>query len=701
MSSLPGQHGKLIELIELQLENRISGEQFRQLEQMIREDAGTRQVYREYMDLHGVLHWDTARVDDQPLTPPEPPRPARQFPLEKIVAAIVTVAAVVVVAGLAAVFNHNAADDPAMAESDVTEVHDGPDGSVVDNNTGPNGNSPRPLPDRVVIVEGPESVGPESPPSRDPVGPPTDVDSTHVAAIPPPTGDLNSVVSYINAQIRRGWDENEVTPSPRSSDAEWLRRAYLDIVGHIPRPEETRDFLLVEASAQRTDFDRAEVIDRLLDDEDYIRNWSTIWTNLLIGRSNPRDVDRPALKKYLREAFARNRAWNEVVGEFIEASGQAEENGAANFLLAHVNNEAVPATAITARLFLGLQIQCTQCHDHPFNDWKQNHFWSFNSFFQQVDVRNAALVDSPGFDFTYYENRQGILASTIPQWEGTKFMPPPPGDSSGINLRSELATILTSGEKPQIARAFVNRLWKHFTGASFTPTVDEMGPHVAVSHPELLDGLSKDFVRSGYDVKRLIRAICRSDVYNLTSSATADNVEMDDPSIGLDPLFTRAYVKQMTVEQLFDSLLIATQADSVFGSDWTAASQRREAWLQQFVMAFETEENDEADLFNGTIPQALMMMNSDLVRRAVSDRDGYVSKVLRKRNTGESVKITDLSMAALSRRPSDSELSSVRRLIAENVSSRPPGIDATTARQNSMQDLFWAYLNSNEFILIH
>lgn len=702
MSSLSETYAELVELVELQLESRISPEQFRQLEQIIRDDSAARRVYREYMDLHGVLHWDTARVGDQPLTPPETVRPARRPVVEKLVAAVITVAAVVVVSGLAYVFNRPVDSGDHTIATDARDGDRGVDGTDAHNgvitNIGDGSRNGHPTnlrtPDKAVVdVTDPSgkdtltSIGPVETPERSVEGP-TEADG-------PPPGDLDSLVAYIDAELRQGWLENDVSPSELADDSEWLRRVYLDVVGHIPTARQVNRFLDDNSPDKRY-----RLLDELLDDEDYVRNWSTVWTNLLIGRSNPRGVNRPALQKYLREAFARNRPWNEVVGEFIAATGRPEENGAANFLLAHVNNQAVPATAITARLFLGLQIQCTQCHDHPFNDSKQDQFWAFNSFFQQVEVKNAALVDEPVYDATYYETRQGILKATFPAWETVSLGPDLEGED--VNLRSELASVLTYGEKPQIARAFVNRMWKYFTGAAFTPAVDEMGPHVAVSHPQLLDGLSRDFVHSGYDVKRLIRGICRSNVYNLTSRSSEGNRDQDDPSVGLDPLFTRAYVKPMTVEQLFDSLLIATDASDVFGSDWDAAEKRRQNWLQQFVMAFNTDENDEADLFNGTIPQALMMMNSELVQQAVTGQGGSLDTIFRgNRNSGESAQITAISLAALSRRPSRDELTAVRRLIAENVSDRPAGIDAGTARRSSMQDLFWAYLNSNEFILIH
>src|SRR6185369_2289494 len=131
------------------------------------------------------------------------------------------------------------------------------------------------------------------------------------------------------------------------------------------------------------------LINRLLDDPGYARNMTTIWTNNLIGRATPRDINRPALQKFLREAFGRNRGWNQVVSDLLTAEGSSDENGAANFLLSHLNDGAVPATAISAKLFLGMQVQCTQCHNHPFNDWKQNSFWEFNSFFKQARSREV------------------------------------------------------------------------------------------------------------------------------------------------------------------------------------------------------------------------------------------------------------------------------------------------------------------------
>ena len=204
------------------------------------------------------------------------------------------------------------------------------------------------------------------------------------------TGSSDVIIQEINSQIRETWTDNEVDASPLADDAEWIRRVHLDIVGHIPTLEDVEKFLADKDKTKRT-----KLIDRLLDDPGYVRNWTTIWTNLCIGQQTPRRVSRDGMQKFFREAFGKNRPWKDVVSDLVTAEGHYEENGAANFLLAQMQDQddGVQMTAKTTRLFMGMQVQCTQCHDHPFNDWKQDQFWQFNSFFRQT-----AKVDHRRFD---------------------------------------------------------------------------------------------------------------------------------------------------------------------------------------------------------------------------------------------------------------------------------------------------------------
>ncbi len=516
----------------------------------------------------------------------------------------------------------------------------------------------------------------------------------------PRTGGPDEVVELINQHIRQAWEDNDVEPSALASDSEWVRRVHLDIVGSIPSVDVVESFL-----ADRDKSKRAKLIETLLDDPGYTRNWTTIWTNLCIGRQTPRRTSRTGMEKFFREAFGRNRPWNDVVFDLISAEGHFEEEGAVNFLLSQMTNrdDAIQATAKATRLFMGIQIQCTQCHDHPFvTAWKQSQFWEFNSFFRQTrridhrsfDAASGRRVDDfselVGTNFSgpvYYENRAGEMNVAYPSFFGVDVDP-----ERSTERRTELARLMTTvqpDQPPYLARAMVNRIWGHFFGFGFTNPVDDMGEHNEVSHPELLDLLAQEFIDNGYSMQQLMRWICNSEAYQLTSSFAKNN-RYDDPASGNPPLFSRMYVKLMEAEQLYDSLLVATSADKTGTANWERAQRQRDRWLQQFVVAFGTDENDEATTFNGTIPQSLMMMNGELTQNAIqAAQGGYLYSVLSSRDS-DNTKIRRLFLSTLSRIPTRAEMSKASRMIRESRN-----------KLEAYQDLFWALLNCNEFIVVH
>jgi Protein of unknown function (DUF1553)/Protein of unknown function (DUF1549) len=514
-------------------------------------------------------------------------------------------------------------------------------------------------------------------------------EATHVRSSDP-------VVAFIDQQIRQGWTDNDVVASSVAEDAEWFRRVYLDLVGHIPAWNEIDRFHRDKNPAKRS-----ELVAKLLDSPGFVRSWTTIWTNLTIGRKPVRFVNRTSMERFFREAFAQNRPWNEIVHDLIAAEGRSDQNGAVNYLLAQMtnNDEAVQATAKTTRLFMGVQVQCTQCHNHPFNEWKQDQFWQIDSFLRQTrrinhrkfDAASGRQVDDyaelvPG-NFSgpvYFEKRSGEMQVAYPIFFDSKVDP-----NGEINRRKELARLMTTGENPLIARAMVNRTWGHFFGYGFTTPVDDMGPHKPPSHPELLERLSQEFVKSGYDVRRLIRWICDSEAYGLTSRAGKKNL-VDDPSRGHVPLFSRMYPKPLEAEQLYDSLLMATTADNSGETNWADAQKQRDQWLQQFIIAFGTDENDEANTFNGTIPQALLMMNGPLVQKAISAEKGSFLYSVLDSDSSDERKITRLYLATLSRHPRGHEESAAANLL-----------ESDHDKLSGFQDLFWALLNSNEFIINH
>ncbi len=515
------------------------------------------------------------------------------------------------------------------------------------------------------------------------------------------------IIAEINRQLQQGWKANEVAPSPQAEDGEFARRAALDIVGHIPSLETLIPFLVDESPRKRDAF-----IDALLADPDYARNWSTIWGNLLVGRGNRQNQGaRGALDRWLDGAFARNLPYDRFVHELISATGSSDDLGAIGFMASHLNENAVPATAITARLFLGTQVQCTQCHNHPFNDWKQSQFWGLNAFFlgtrrQNVNGQQTIyLSDDLTQDVVFFEKRSGTMEAVVRQFvDGT-----PPSDAIA-GPRHQLAAIIIDPTKPNLSRAIVNRIWSHFLGQGFTRPIDDMGPHNPPSHPELLDYLAARFRDNGHDLKKLIRWIAASEAYQLTSSATAENAG-DDPAAGGVPLFSRRYVKPFTAEQLYDSMLIATQAHTA-GRNFDQSQAKRGEWLQQFVQLFGTDENDEVDTFNGTVPQALTLMNGELIRSATSgEPGGFLRSVFEARvpalMNAKSAKrggaklpspktvpgrIEVLYLTALARRPGPTELQALNTAYTK-AGGRDP--------VRGLQDVFWAILNSNEFILNH
>ena len=320
-------------------------------------------------------------------------------------------------------------------------------------------------------------------------------------------------VRRINEEIRQVWADHRISPSPLATEGEWCRRVYLDVLGRIPSVEELRAYL-----AMREPDKKAKLVSRLLDSdeytEDYARNWTTIWTTLLIGRNGGLErrslISREGMQKYLRDSFARNKPYDRMVFELVTATGsttpgQKDFNGATNFLIMKLEENAAQATAMTAKLFLGLQIQCTQCHNHPFNEWKQQKFWEFNAFFRQTrairelapggrEVENARLVNqdfagegsggSASEAIIYYELRNGLLQSAFPVFvDGTAISRS--GYLSECDRRTELGKLII--QSPYMDKAIVNRMWQHFLGYGFTKPVDDLGPHNSPSHPALLD----------------------------------------------------------------------------------------------------------------------------------------------------------------------------------------------------------------------
>lgn len=532
-----------------------------------------------------------------------------------------------------------------------------------------------------------------------------------VAGAASPT--LAPQVAEINAMIEQQWRDYEIKPAPDVADPQWCRRVFLDVIGRIPSVAELKEFS-EDGSSDR----RQRLLERLLEDdryaEEYAGHWATVWSNILIGRSggtDPRSLtSRDGMMKYLRDSFAANKPYDRMVFELVTAEGATKPgatgfNGATNFLADKVNEESgVLATSSTSRIFLGLQVQCTQCHNHPFNQWKQQRFWDFNAFFRQTrslrrfvagtdDIDHAELVNEdfagqggdPSDALIFYELRNGVVKTAYPVFIDDTAIGTS-GFVSESNRRLELGKLMLAS--PYLDKMMVNRFWSHFLGYGFTKPVDDLGPHNVPSHPDLLEYLAKEVRGNSHDVKQLIRWIVLSRPYQLSARHTSAN-EVDDPMVGEAPKFSHFYLRQMTAEQLYQSLVTSSGATAT--GSYERQEQERRRWLQQFVVAFGTDEGDEATTFNGSIPQALMLFNGELTRQAISDEDGGFIKRVISENRSPRDRVNQLFLAGLCRRASRDELSIASQLLAAREGKEV----------EMLQDMWWAIINSNEFIMQH
>jgi hypothetical protein len=567
-------------------------------------------------------------------------------------------------------------------------------------------------------------------------------------------------ISFINAQLAEKWKDNKIKPADRASDYEFIRRASLDIIGRIAKPGEIAKFMSWPPQERRS-----KLIEHLLTSPEfsplYAENFANIFANLLMTRSGSK-LHHEQMQVWLTDEFENKYSdWSKTATSLLSATGTTngpKDEPAVNFILAHLGEqlpgnpeingkfEMVPVTSRITRLFLGLRTQCTQCHDHKFNDWKQENFWGINGYLRQVDAPDGRptiapkkkgmakdqqyrLVDVASYNkkaVVPYERPGGLIEATKPIFlDGTKF----PEKLEGTR-RQELAKLIT--KSPYFAKAFVNRMWGHFFGRGFTKDVDDFDDLIPISHPKLLDKLATDWSTTfKHNPRDLIRWICNSKAYGLSSVANDTNHTSD-----ADQFFSRMLLKAMTPEQMFESLMTATDFKDSKAGD--AKRKMREDWLQKLVVNFGDDEGNEGT-FNGTVVQALLMMNGQELNTAIMDKDtGTVARVMKSwtahRQKGAGVvpafkaAISELYRASLNREPSDKKIKHFRdgkevveesewqRLLDPNrfTLKNPFDIQKGVSAADGMkmisdrafveaycQDLMWALLNSNEFILNH
>jgi hypothetical protein len=540
--------------------------------------------------------------------------------------------------------------------------------------------------------------------------------------------DVAPAVQLINEKLAEGWAKNKVTPSRQATDAEFLRRATLDIVGRIAKPSEVEEFYK-DPEATR----RSLLIDRLLASEDYPRHWADMWSNWLLSRSGPfgHGPYHDQMTLWLEDQFAdKDKGYHEIVTALLTAKGVNKDHGEVNFILAHLgekvrnpqddpkrteregNWEMVPLTSRITRLFLGTQVQCAQCHDHPFlGNLKQHQFWGINAFLRQVDRKGELAMNMRGSGagplelvddvkvnkrpLAYYEKRNGVILR-----QRAEFLPAAPGKKPveldenlyGLDRRKELAKFLVAHDN--FPRAIVNRMWGTFFGKGFVNPVDDFNDQNQPSNPALLNELAAQVKHYNYDMRKLIRWICNSDAYNLSCVANKTNEAPEK-----ETLFSRMLMKSMTPEQLFESLMVATNSEAAETKQ--GKTDLKKKWLDELISNFGDDEGNEVN-FNGTVVQALMMMNGKEINDAITRKDkGTVDLAIKSSRTQEEA-ITKLYLATLNRKPTKHEVTTIVQEMFPLVDPKVRLKDNEKANYNNrFYDLFWALLNCNEFLLNH
>ena len=519
-----------------------------------------------------------------------------------------------------------------------------------------------------------------------------------------PTRQVSSSTKHLDRHINAVLKREGIQPSRMSEDAEFLRRVHLDLTGKIPTPEEVLDFLKDGSSSKRQ-----KKIDLLLDSDVYLDYWSRLWVNWLIGRREDGDDRRIGLTFWVRDALTKNMPYNQFVQELIAADGELRDNGAGNYIMRY-ERSPVFLTSHTSRLFLGLPMQCAECHDHKTEVWSQEDFYGVAAFFAGIDSQRKGdiqTMDMAGnerkMDNFLITNKpeNSIWVERLEKQVRPRFLGGTEYKGSLLKKREALAQWMTDKSNPYFSQAIVNRIWKRFMGRAFVEPVDGFGEENQPTNPELLKSLAKDFVIYNYDLQHLMRTILNSEAYQRTSQTNESNKD--------DQLYySHAYVKPLSAEQFFYSVLQATgferlQQVRMKGSKKQGGEDRKgmlrqlegmkREHLKKFLFLLDNGEMEEIEAFNGTVPQALMMINGDMVNDSASHeaRGGFVNYVLEKWR-GPIERVEYIYLNILSRLPTAKEKTYFRRYLERSLYRN---------KDLAYEDLYWVLLNSAEFSLNH
>ncbi len=504
-------------------------------------------------------------------------------------------------------------------------------------------------------------------------------------------------VNFIVRQIFKKLQLVRTNPSALCDDATFLRRAYLDLLGLVPAANLARAFIA------DTDPDkRAKLIDELLQYDEFADFWALKWADLL--KIEQRQLDYDGMKVFhgwIRESIATNKPLDQFARELIAARGSTLQNPPANWWRA--NRDPVTRAENTARVFLGTQLNCAQCHNHPFERWTQDDYYDWAGIFARIDYKLSGEKGKDKSDKNEFRGDQTVLikasGSVTNARTGEAAKPRFLGGAAPA-VTEEYDELLALADwlphSPMFARMQVNRVWFHLLGRGLVDPVDDFRATNPPSQPELLEALAKDFVAQGYDLRELIRTITASRTYQLSAEPNATNAE-DETN------FSRGIVRRLTAEQMLDSIsaVLATPLpieDQPAGTRLAQLAEGRKHYkplnteVDRFTASFGKPPRliaSDCERSNDTaIPQAFQLISGPLIQQLLTRRDNALDPLLRTGSDASTVE--ELFWSALSRPPTQAEGDRCTAYLA-----------AGPDRRRAAEDLAWALLNSKEFIFRH
>jgi hypothetical protein len=490
--------------------------------------------------------------------------------------------------------------------------------------------------------------------------------------------------NVIDEKAATKWRALGLVPSSDCTDAEFLRRVMLDALGTTPTPEEVEAFL-----SDKSPDKRDRLVDRVLDRPEYIDFWTLKWGDLLrVNSDNLGAQGMLAFNLWLRDSFRSNKRFDRMIEELVTAQGSIYSDGPANYYRVSKTPDEMAET--TAQLFLGVRLQCAKCHHHPFESYGQDDYYGLAAYFARIRTKNSDEFGLFGQERVVYVSKTGEVNQPR---SGKRMAPRPLGAEPAddpVDRRRALASWLVDPKNPWTARNVANRYWGYLMGSGLVNPIDDLRETNPPSNPELLDALAAEFVKSGYDLKALMRLIFKSRTYGLSSLPTPEN--------RLDSTFFSHYrIKRLSAEQLLDALNAATGTTDKFAQrpagtrsislpDTTFKSYFLDTFGRPVrALSCECERGSDPNL-----SQALHLMNGDVINRKIAAPDGRLAALLKEKSVDDVALVRRLYLLAFCRPPEPHEVEVATRLIAEAPN-----------RTQGAQDLFWGLLNSKEFVFNH